>query len=153
MTDFLPEFKFLQVLILRDDYAAYNPGPSTFIMPNKIMSRLRSIELSHLELAAEIVRFIFYCCPSLVELKIGYCTISSDVVEYANEVSKNVNSAVRHLRLKGCFQAELDLWVEFISNFKNLKDILVNIDSDGVDYLEEKFTERFPSAKVIKYPG
>ncbi|KAI8869536.1 hypothetical protein GQ42DRAFT_163341 [Ramicandelaber brevisporus] len=154
LADFLPKFKFLQVLTLRDHYS--DPGiglSSTIVLPSEVLNRLRSMKLRGVALIVNMVRFIFYSCPSLMELKIGRCAISSNVVEYANETSKNVNSTVRYLRLKAYIENQLDLWAEFISNFKNLKEILVDMGSRNADYLEKELTERFPCAKVEQYQG
>ncbi|KAI8866735.1 hypothetical protein GQ42DRAFT_69749 [Ramicandelaber brevisporus] len=153
LADLLPKFKLLQLLTLRN----YHTRPdivlsSTIIMPNEVMSRLRSIRLREVALTADMVRFIFYCCPNLMELKIGGCSIFSDVVKYANEVSMNGNSPVRHLRIKRYYlDEELDLWVEFISNFKNLKEIMIDNACEGAGYLGGKLTELFPCAKVKYY--
>ncbi|KAI8866658.1 hypothetical protein GQ42DRAFT_158576 [Ramicandelaber brevisporus] len=87
--DTLPKFKFLQVLTLRDYYS--NPGTglsSTITMPSEVMNRLRSMKLREMALTTDVVRFIFNYCPNLLELKLGGCAVSGDVVEHANEISK-----------------------------------------------------------------
>ncbi|KAI8866657.1 hypothetical protein GQ42DRAFT_70663 [Ramicandelaber brevisporus] len=152
--DTLPKFKFLQVLTLRYYYS--NPGTglsSTIIMPSEVMNRLRSMKLREMALTTDMVGFIFNYCPNLMELKLGGCAVSGDVVEHTSEISKTVKSPVRHLRLKGYFEDQLDLWVEFISNFKNLKEIMIDGACDGAEYLEEQLTERFPFATIELYRG
>ncbi|KAI8871024.1 hypothetical protein GQ42DRAFT_162290, partial [Ramicandelaber brevisporus] len=122
LADLLPKLKFLQVLALRDCYSKpYIGQSSTITMPSIVMNRLRSIKLRNVTLTVDMVRFIFTYCPNLVELEIWDCRVSKDVVEHTNEISKNVKSPVRRLRLKGYFQEHLDLWVEFVSKFKNIK--------------------------------
>ncbi|KAI8872694.1 hypothetical protein GQ42DRAFT_62951 [Ramicandelaber brevisporus] len=148
----LLKLKFLQALNIRHKYSQTIIELSgTIVKPNKAMNRLRSIKLHSVALTTDMVRFIFYCCPNLMELEIWDCTVSNDVVEHANEISKNVKSPVRHLRLKGYSKNQLDLWAGFISNFKNLKEILVAKYCDGAEYLAKELTERFPFAKVEQY--
>ncbi|KAI8870799.1 hypothetical protein GQ42DRAFT_178328 [Ramicandelaber brevisporus] len=152
--DTLPKFKFLQVLTLRDDYS--NPGTgqnSTIIMPNKVMNRLRSMKLREIALKANMVRFISCFGPNLVELKLGGCTLSREAVKYASKVSKKMKSPVRHLRLKAYIENQLDLWVEFISKFKNLKEIMVDNVCEGAYDHAKELAERFPRAKVELYQG
>ncbi|KAI8870795.1 hypothetical protein GQ42DRAFT_11269 [Ramicandelaber brevisporus] len=120
-------------------------------MPNKVMNRLRLIKMYTLTLTVDVVRFIFYCCPDLVELRLNHCTVSKDVIEHISKISKNVSSPMRQLRLMGYFKDLLDMWVEFVSKFRNLKEILVAKDCGGTDSLVKELAERCPYAKVKLY--
>ncbi|KAI8865793.1 hypothetical protein GQ42DRAFT_165875 [Ramicandelaber brevisporus] len=153
LADLVPKFKFLQVLALDNYYREHNPEPSTIIMPKKVMNRLRLIKVYKLTLTVDMVRFIFYFCPDLVELNLDDCTVSKDVIEHANRISRTMKSPVRQLKLMGFSQTKPDLWVEFISEFRNLKEIFIDNACAGADHLEVVLTERLSHVKVTQYRG